>query len=265
VTGGSDGLGFETSLKLVLLGATVVVASDNLYKADRASYGHAHSIFLNLSDLQSVADCAQAFSNSFPGKIFDHVILAASMCPADNVFSMQGHEIAFATNVLGHFSLVNLLLQHKMLRIESQVLVVGCEDYILADDCTTDFTFPEEEYGHKAYRRSKLGLFWFAKELQRRYNYLSVCIVHPGYLDTRLGKDSLYIRSWLTAWTVLSPRSAADVLVVCVQYGSTLPKGVYYHNTCGQMVLDPREIALNEERAGAFWEMLHEIWADYMR
>ena len=77
--------------------------------------------------------------------------------------------------------------------------------------------------------------------------------------------NSLYVGKWLTAWLVLSPRSAANMLVVCVQYGSTLPKGVYYHNTCGQMVLDPREIALNEERAETFWELLHGIWTDYMR
>ena len=316
MTGGSDGIGFEAALKLVVLGATVIIASDNLYKADRAAqairallqlgaekmdflltkvsckgpegildsieryklkrpimlvdqeednYGEVHSIFLNLADLKSVIDAVTIVRDSFKGKTLDHVIFSASICPEDNVFSIQGHEIAFATNVLGHFSVVSLLIQYKMLRIESQVMVLGCEDYILAEDCTSKFNFPEEEYGYSVYRRSKLGQFWFARELQRRYDYLSVCIVHPGYCDTRLGLDSLYVCDTITAALVMSPRSAANVVVICAQYSTTLPKGVYFHNTCGQILLDSREIALNDERANAFWEMLDEIYVDYMR
>lgn len=316
VTGGSDGLGFEAALKMVLLGATVVVASDNLYKADRAAqairallnlgrekidlvltnmactgpegildvikryglkrpmmlvdqdediYGEVHSIYLNLADLKAVADCVKALNTSFKGKTWDHIVLAGSIMPEDNVFSLQGHEIAFATNVLGHFALVALFIDYHMVRIESQVLVVGCEDYFVADDCTTDFTFPEEEYGYQVYRRSKLGQFWFTQELQRRYSYLSVCIVHPGYLNTRLGMDSLYISRHFIGFVALSPRVAADVLVICVQHSNTLPKAVYYHNTCGQMILDSREIALSEEKAKEFWELMEGMLSEYMR
>lgn len=317
VTGGSDGLGFETALKLVWLGAVVTIASDNLYKADRAvqairalidlgreksdlvlsnfayrgpegilstikryklrrpmmladenedNCGQVHSVYMNLADLKSVVESVLALKSKFKGRFFDHVVLAASVCPEDNVFTLQGHELAFATNVLGHFALINLFLEHKLLRIESQVLVVGCEDYILAEDCTTDFKFQDqEEFGYSVYRRSKLGQFWFSQELQRRFGYLSVCIVHPGYLDNRLGMDSLFLTRNIIGFIALSPRSAANVIVVCVQYSSTLPKGVYYHNTCGQMILDSREIALNEERASEFWEMMYRIYSDYMR
>ena len=315
VTGGSDGIGFEVSLKLVMLGANVIIASDNLYKVNRAAqaikellalgeekinfvlekngcngpegilkaietyglqppsipeddfnhYGKIQSVYLNLADLKSVTDAVTALVSEFKGKVFDHVVLGASVCPEDNIFSIQGHEIAFATNVLGHFALVKLLLDNRMLRIESQVLALGCEDYILAEDCTRDFTFPEGEHGYSAYRRSKLGMFWFMRELQRRYSYLAVCIVHPGYSDTRIGMDSLYCCGCLTGWIVLSPRSAASVVVVCVQYGCTLAKGAYYHNTCGQMILNPNEIALNEDKASSFWNMMDDILSEYMR
>ena len=42
---------------------------------------------------------------------------------------------------------------------------------------------------HQAYNRSKLGNFWVARELQRRYPRLNVFIVHPGLLhQSRRGR-----------------------------------------------------------------------------
>jgi NAD(P)-dependent dehydrogenase (short-subunit alcohol dehydrogenase family) len=317
ITGGSDGIGFETALKLVLLGATVIIASNDLCKADRAAqairalleigadqmnhvlfklnskgpegvldaikvhniyrttmladqdedhYGQVHSVYLNLADLKSVADAVAAIRVSFPAKTLDHVILGAAICPEDNVFSMQGHEIAYSTNVLGHFALTCLCMEHKLLRMDSQVMIIGCEDYILAADCTTNFVFTEKERGYHVFCSSKLGQFWFAQELQRRFSYLSVCIVHPGYCDTRLGLQSLpHVPDAIAPWLVMSPRSASSVVVICVQHSNILPKGSYFHNTCGQMVLDPAELAVSVETAGAFWETLDRIYVEYMR
>jgi NAD(P)-dependent dehydrogenase (short-subunit alcohol dehydrogenase family) len=117
------------------------------------------------------------------------LVANAGIWPQACATSKQGHELAFATNILGHHVLVTRMLGLGVLH-EARVVILTGDMYILVSDCTSDFTYEERGGGALAHSRSKLGNLWFAAELQRRYPKLEVCSVHSGVIDSGLGGKS---------------------------------------------------------------------------
>jgi NAD(P)-dependent dehydrogenase (short-subunit alcohol dehydrogenase family) len=109
VTGGYSGLGLETTRALAGAGAQVVVPARRPDTARRALAGldGVEVDELDLGDLASVRGFAERFLAS--GRTLDMVIDSAAVmaCPETRVG--PGWEAQFATNHLGHFTLVNLL------------------------------------------------------------------------------------------------------------------------------------------------------------
>jgi len=122
VTGGSRGIGLETSRGLASRGAEVVAASrgealgrsvaDDL----RAAFGRpAHFVPLDLSDLASPPVALDRLEGVLGGRRLDLLVANAGLWPLRHRLSAQGHEIAFATNVLGHHALIRGALERGLL------------------------------------------------------------------------------------------------------------------------------------------------------
>ena len=110
VTGGHSGLGLETTRALAAAGARVIVAARDPERA-RASLGELQSVELerlDLSDLGSVRDCAVRCSARIAS--LDILIGSAGIMACAETRVGPGWEAQFATNHLGHYALVNLLL-----------------------------------------------------------------------------------------------------------------------------------------------------------
>jgi len=117
VTGASSGIGLYTTAALVKRGWTVVMAVRDPVKADKAlnalnlDRGCVTVLPLDLSDLRCVRAFAQAVAaGSTP---LDALVCnAAVYMPTLKapLFSPQGYELSMATNHLGHFLLIQLLL-----------------------------------------------------------------------------------------------------------------------------------------------------------
>eukprot|EP01031_Cornospumella_fuschlensis_P040926 gene40927-49920_t len=122
ITGGNSGIGYETSLALALQGCEVIMLCRNPVKAQEAvstinqqcveqmSQGSSSAMTLDLSDLESVQTCAAEIRKLFCSKSIDFFICNGGIMMQPYCTSKQGHEIHFATNHLGHFALVGLLL-----------------------------------------------------------------------------------------------------------------------------------------------------------
>ncbi|MET0675293.1 MAG: SDR family NAD(P)-dependent oxidoreductase [Bradyrhizobium sp.] len=189
VTGASSGIGRETARSLVARGANVVGAVRNLAKAaaavavvrDAASEagGSLELIELDLGSLQSVragADKLLADGRSFNAIIANAGVMATPAGP-----TVDGFDIQFGTNHLGHFALVNRI--EPLLVDNGRLVVVSSQAHRVADVDLDDPNFERQAYDpFVAYGRSKTANALFAVEFDRRHRHRGVraASVMPG-------------------------------------------------------------------------------------
>ncbi|CDO76023.1 hypothetical protein BN946_scf184665.g15 [Trametes cinnabarina] len=116
VTGGNSGIGRETIKALLQHNAKVYMASRNELKASEAieellheTGRRAHFLRLDLADLRSIKAAAQEFISK---ETELHVIFnnAGVTFPPVEELTLDGYDLQFGTNVLGHFYLTQLLI-----------------------------------------------------------------------------------------------------------------------------------------------------------
>jgi NAD(P)-dependent dehydrogenase (short-subunit alcohol dehydrogenase family) len=259
VTGGNAGIGLATCAGLLARGAEVVMAARNPAKAEAAKAvllrgappgASLSCVPLDLADLRSVEACARTLAErSAP---LDLAVCNAGLWPQRHELSPQGYELAFATNVLGHFALLRALLASNTLRTDARVVIVTGDIYVMARECTPDFRFTGARGGMQAYCRSKLGDIWIARELQRRHPELHVVIAHPGVVATDLGGAAPGGLDRLRRGLMISPERGAQTPLYCAT--QPLAKGVYVHNTLGEVAFDADDPGGDRAAAERLWE-----------
>jgi NAD(P)-dependent dehydrogenase (short-subunit alcohol dehydrogenase family) len=196
VTGVSAGIGVETARTLVAHGAEVVGAARDLGKAEWATEpvreagqrgGSFELVALDLGSLASVRACADKLLAD--GRPFDIVINNAGVMATPFGKTVDGFEIQFGTNHLGHFVLVNRIL--PLLREGSRVVSLSSSAHRSGDVDLDDPNFEKTPYNEWAsYGRSKTANVLFAVEFDRRHRGRGIraCAVHPGHVGTELNR-----------------------------------------------------------------------------
>ena len=196
ITGASDGMGLAMARRLAGAGAEVILPVRNRAKGGtaidavrRVHPGAKLSLRdLDLSSLTSVAALGETL-NAEDEPIHLLINNAGLMTPPERQTTVDGLEVQFATNHLGHFALVGHLLPSLIAghaRVTSQLSVAAARGEIRWDDLSW-----EREYdGMKAYRQSKIALGLFGLELHRRSLAegwgITSNIAHPGVAPTNL-------------------------------------------------------------------------------
>lgn len=262
VTGGNAGIGFETSRGLLQRGAQVLMACRNASKAEVAcdrlarepsSGAPPRHVPLDLADLETIRGAADTVQEITGGRPIDVLVQNAGIWPTTHAVSPQGHEIAFATNVLGHFALTGELEARGCLR-GTRVVVVTGDIYVTARECSADFHYRGRRGAQRAYSRSKLGNVWLGRELARRRPDLSVVVVHPGVVASNLVGDFGGLKRRL----FLSCRQGAQASLLAATQPA-LPSGCYLHNTLGIVPWLPGDPASNDARARALWALCQAL------
>jgi NAD(P)-dependent dehydrogenase (short-subunit alcohol dehydrogenase family) len=194
VTGISAGLGLETARSLVLRGASVVGTARDLTKAraatERAGLAVGHSagleiVELDLASLASVRSCADALIAD--AHSFDVLIANAGVMAAPFGHTVDGFEMQFGTNHLGHFVLINRLL--PLLQPGGRIVILASSSHSVSDVDLDDPNFERTSYDPwLAYGRSKTANILFAVELDRRLRNKGIraTAIHPGGISTEL-------------------------------------------------------------------------------
>ena len=265
VTGGCRGIGLETSRGLARRGAEVISASRDSgvgKEAARTLSAETGSPMgfseLDLADLTSVERCVEDLATQLGSRRLDVLVANAGLWPTRHRLSAQGHEIAFATNVLGHFALIRGLLARDLLAEDARVVILTGDIYILSKECTPDFRYRTARGCQLAYCRTKLGNLWVTNMLASRNPRLRVLAVHPGVIASELsgGTDGLvgaFKRRFL-----LSTEAGAQTSLYCAT-AQGLESGSYYHNTLGRMQLRVDDPAADQWKATALWETLDRL------
>jgi NAD(P)-dependent dehydrogenase (short-subunit alcohol dehydrogenase family) len=233
VTGASDGMGLVIARQLAAAGAELVLPVRNREKGAHAATTIRRSVAdaaitlldLDLASLESVRALGETLrSEGDP----IHLLInnAGVMTPPDRQTTVDGFELQFGTNHLGHFALVGELLpllRAGRARVTSQASIAARSGSINWNDLQWERSYD----GMKAYTQSKIAVGLFATELDRRSRVhgwgITSTLSHPGVAPTsllaarpELGRsgDTPQVRviRWLSARGLLvgTPESAAQ-------------------------------------------------------
>jgi NAD(P)-dependent dehydrogenase (short-subunit alcohol dehydrogenase family) len=189
VTGANSGIGLVTARELARAGADVVLAVRDVGRGEAAaaSFEGSHEVRkLDLADLSSVRRFADEWDEDL-----DLLINNAGVMAVPHQLSVDGYEMQFATNHLGHFALTNLLLPH----ITDRVVTVSSGAHRTGRIDLGDLNWERRRYEPwAAYGQSKLANLLFTSELQRRLSASGSSVravaAHPGYAATNLQSHS---------------------------------------------------------------------------
>jgi NAD(P)-dependent dehydrogenase (short-subunit alcohol dehydrogenase family) len=198
---------------------------------------------LDLAELASVAD----FSNRLlaENRPVDMLINNAGvMTPPSRRTTVDGFELQFGTNYLGHFALTAQLLPLFQSGRAPRVVEVSSGAHRLGGAIHFDDLQWEKAYKPwGAYAQSKLAMLMFALELQRRSDAggwgLMSNGAHPGYARTELiangpGNDALITKlNYMLVRPFLSQSAADGALPVLFAATSREAKGGGYYGPTG--------------------------------
>jgi NAD(P)-dependent dehydrogenase (short-subunit alcohol dehydrogenase family) len=185
VTGANSGIGRAAARALAGAGAHVVLAVRNLDKGQAAAADMPGETEVRLLDLASLASVRE-FAGAWKGEV-DLLINNAGVMVPPLTYTVDGFELQFGTNHLGHFALTNLLLE----QVTGRVVTVSSTGHRIGSMDFDDLNWEHKRYlAWRAYGQSKLANLLFTAELQRRLTAAGSDVLataaHPGYAATNL-------------------------------------------------------------------------------
>ena len=192
VTGATSGIGLETARVLARRGAHVLVTGRTLDKARAACAGiagRATPLACELENFDEVAECATRIVQlAVP---LDMLICNAGIMAPPNLELVRGLERQFVANHLGHFLLVQRLLEAVRAAPAGRVVMVSSSAHKWAPPGGIAFNNLTGDKGYDPrvfYGQSKLANALVARELARRLagSATTANAVHPGLIITNI-------------------------------------------------------------------------------
>ncbi len=185
ITGANSGIGRAAARALAGAGARVVLAVRDVDKGAAAAAAISGETEVRRLDLASLASVRE-FADGWDGDV-DLLINNAGVMVPPLTRTIDGFELQFGTNHLGHFALTNLLLDN----ITGRVVTVSSTGHRLGEIDFNDLNWEHRPYkAWRAYGQSKLANLLFTAELQRRLEAAASPVIataaHPGYAATNL-------------------------------------------------------------------------------
>lgn len=198
ITGANKGLGYFAAEQLVGAGAHVIMTGRNPNRlaaahaaierrvldvsAGGTGAGSVETLLLDTSNLGSVR--AAAATARARGPLDALVLNAGNVHPPKRRQTVDGHELVFATNVLGHFALAGELLQNLAV-VGGRIVWLGSMAASLGDYEPRDPDLVEGYTAWRAYAQSKVATTALGFEADRRLREAGVpvasVVAHPGY------------------------------------------------------------------------------------
>ncbi len=297
VTGGTSGIGAETARVLALAGAEVTLTGRNVEAGERLVReiverdpdASVRVAGMDLADLDSV----RAFARSWTGPLHLLINNAGVMALPARMLSPAGHELQFATNHLGHFTLAVEL--HGALSAgarqsvvtdgplgHARIVSLSSRGHLRSDVDFDDIDFERRAYDPMiAYGQSKTANVLFAVEAARRWadDGISANAVHPGaILETNLSRHippevlQAIGASNQQAYKTIG-QGAATTVAVAISPALSDVAGAYFEDCQRSEVIGPNDpdvashprgvayYALDQDRADRLWELSERLIA----
>ncbi len=271
VTGSNSGLGLETIRVLGLRGASVIAAARTEEKAKDAYAGFQGTfspIACELSNPASVHACVASLKGR--GNPLDGIICNAGIMALPKLETAHGYELQFFTNHIGHFILVNGLLD--LLTDSGRVVVLSSEAHRRAPQDTIEFDNLHGQKGYApwtAYGQSKMANILFTRELAKRLagTKKTANALHPGVIKTNLVRSMTSLAGVVmgiaTPLVLKSIPEGTATQVYCATHPSLDGVSGEYFSDCNPK--KPRADALSDATAAKLWEVSEKIVAELPR
>jgi len=276
VTGCTSGIGFETMRVLAKRGAYVIGTSRSLERATEASLkviGLTTPLALDLADPASVVRFANNLvSMNTP---IDILVCNAGYLGGGNERQLvNGVEKHFAVNHLGHFILVNRLLERLYRADQGRIVIVSSraaykrapEEGILFDDLAMENDYTDlRAYGH-----SKLANALFSLHLAKllRGTRITTNALHPGVIDTEIDRNlGVVKRLGFSLMSAVSGKTIEEgAATTC--YVATAPalgnvSGRYFED-CNAITIEGRGHMQNEAMAEKLMAVSESLTFDHL-
>ncbi|KAJ2964765.1 hypothetical protein NQZ79_g230 [Umbelopsis isabellina] len=197
VTGSHSGIGEESARSLAAHGAKVILATRNQKSAqaamDRIKAKHPKAdlqwLYLDLSNLDTVKTFVAEFRKT--GLQLNSLICNAGIMAHPYSKTKQGFESQFGTNHIGHFLLIQLLIDDLIKSGPgSRVVVVSSTGHRFSGVRYDDLDFSDGKVYEpfEAYGQSKTANILCAKAFNEKYSGKGVEFfsLHPGLIRTNL-------------------------------------------------------------------------------
>lgn len=286
ITGGSGGIGAETALRLpaalpalehLVIAARNTDAAEDVAARVRARAGRPVEVSVVPVELGSVAKtraCAAAARDALGGRALDLLVNNAGVMACPLAYTEDGLELQYGVNHVGAAALTLELLPELKRSEEGRVIFVSSMAVAMAKDRSAAALVPAKKRGalnEASYSRwacygdSKQAMSLFAKALSTREPSLVVLSLHPGVVQTDLGRyivpkalqnvtnSSSFIRSasdkFFSLFGLLSPAEGAEMSLELAEVTKfSIENGAFYAAP-GMRQAPKNVIPLLEDRA----------------
>jgi NAD(P)-dependent dehydrogenase (short-subunit alcohol dehydrogenase family) len=261
VTGANSGIGKVTARELARGGARVILACRSRDRTSAAleeikrDTGNASGEYveLDLSDLASVRTCAQAIlARNLP----IHGLINNAGLAGKRGKTVDGFEMTWGTNHLGHYLFTRLLLDRLKQTGGARIVNVASKAHFSAKGI--DWAALEQPTrsvtGLHEYAVSKLSNVLFTKELARQLGGTSVTTyaVHPGVVATDVWRRVPGPVRWVMKQFMITPERGAESSLRCATAAELASQTGRYYDVGGKE-LAPSPVADDAELARLLW------------
>ncbi|CAF3571608.1 unnamed protein product [Adineta steineri] len=200
ITGSNSGVGKYTAIELAKRGAHIILACRDRKRTEEAlkeicklsGSNNVEIEIVDLASLKSIEECAKRLCGRLSK--LDVLINNAGVMMASEK-SVDGYEIHFAVNHLGHFLLTNLLLDLMKKAPSARIINVSSVNHAFLNITINwdDINFTKPYWKINAYSHSKLANILFTNELARRLQDTNITAnsLHPGVVRTEVIRNIL--------------------------------------------------------------------------
>ncbi|XP_076825082.1 retinol dehydrogenase 14-like isoform X1 [Clavelina lepadiformis] len=276
ITGADQGIGFETALDLARRGARVIMGSRKTDDGEKAKAkilkecpdANVVAIKLNLASFVSIHVFARRINDNEPR--LDVLINNAAITGCPKSTTVEGFDMQMGVNHIGHFLLIELLINLLKTSAPSRIIIVSSSVHKLGEMKWADMMHNVNYSPLPMYFQTKLANVYFCLELSRRLRGSEVTCncLNPGLV--RGEGYSCPFKCFFTCCCCcldravhISPQEGAQTSLYCAIAPELQEVSGKYFNKCAEERLSNR--ASNAEAAKQLWLMTEEWIDDILR
>lgn len=216
VTGANSGLGFSTARALATLGATVHLLCRDEARGQAAverlkTELPSADVHLSRLDVSRLVD-VRRFVEAFRGPV-DVLVNNAGVLPDTLTRTNEGHEVTFATNVLGPYALTEGLLPRLVLSKGRVITITSGGMFTQKLDLAMLQGDVKRFDGVVAYAQTKRAEVILSEQWAVKHPDVTFSTMHPGWADTPAVRSSLPRFYRFTKGILRTPEQGADTIV----------------------------------------------------